>query len=241
MNHLRGWVALMSLVFVVGARSTAGGEYRDPTGFSFVYPDGWFAVAAFQEGAIRETMPPEIQAWLEKNSIDFKKVSVLLVREGHEEFLENMNVVVVPDQLSLNDRSVKDLLNQLTQKYASMGMKLGKLEGQARKIGANQTYVVEYRIVFPFDDSPLIQRQVFIPSGGKTYVVTCTGKAETFADHAPTFESILASLKVPAPISQGFNWNRVLMTGIFGGVVGGLFPLFKKFTAPRNRAPHAET
>lgn len=51
----------------------------------------------------------------------------------------------------------------------------------------------------PGETLPSRQRQVYIPGGGNTFIVTCTGEADRFDGYVPTFDSILASFKVPPP------------------------------------------
>jgi hypothetical protein len=64
--------------------------------------------------------------------------------------------------------------------------------------------------------------------------VTCTASPATFEKYRPTFESILASMRVPAPIASGINWTSVLnqatASGIAGGVVGALVAAFAMLT-----------
>jgi hypothetical protein len=224
MGFPRGRVVLAAVILLVGARTSAAGEYSDPDGFSVVYPEGWFALSKTEVGAMRENLPPGIKSWVEKSKIDFKTINLILVREGDEDepFLENMNVAVRPGQLSLDPASVKAILPKLRQEYKSLGATIEGLEGHVEKLGANEALVVSFKSRFPVLDFPLRQRQVFIPGGGKTFTLTCTGPADTFAKYAPVFETILASLKVPAPIAKGFQWSGVWGGALNGGVIGGI-------------------
>jgi thiol-disulfide isomerase/thioredoxin len=55
-HYLRGAFVLTTLVFVTCVRSTAGGEYREPSGFSFVNPEGWFAAAGREAETMRNSL-----------------------------------------------------------------------------------------------------------------------------------------------------------------------------------------
>lgn len=124
-------LAALALGICVG--STAAGEYRDPAGFSFTYPEGWVPVTSREALADTTGLPPEIKAWLDKNHVDFTKLSVALVREGDDEAREYMNVGVNPGQLAVNQSNLKDLLKLLPEKYREMGVKIENIGGRMHK------------------------------------------------------------------------------------------------------------
>jgi hypothetical protein len=72
----------------------------------------------------------------------------------------------------------------------------------------------------------LRQKQVMIPGGGKTFIVTCTASAETFDLYQPTFEGVLSNFQVPAPVTRGFDGKQgeemAFVWGVIAGVVGVL-------------------
>jgi hypothetical protein len=236
------------------ARAAAGSEYRDPTGYSFTYPEGWFIASSRREVTGGKPLPQEIQTWLDKNRADLNKVSVFLIRHGPEDFHENLHVAVLPFQAPINDRALKDLLKTLPEKFSSIGAKLENLEGRVQTTGNNESLVVEYQITLAGAASPMHQRQLYIPGGGKTYVVTCSGKADTFATYAPTFDTILASFKTPPPISKqvdsaayragyivGVVVGVLMVVVCFLGVAGiGLYFLIKSLTGAKHRQPRGD-
>jgi hypothetical protein len=232
MHDVRKFAVLALSMVLLPARWTFGGEYSDPSGFSFTYPEGWFVAKSAHDAKDSIQVPPEIKSWMEKNNVDLGKASVILVRQGDEDFLENLNVVVTNGELAVSEHGLNELLKMLPQQYASIGAQVDHLEGRVQKHGANDTLVVDFQSKLPVVDTLLRQRQVFIPGGGKSFIVTCTGPAAKFGKYVPTFETIVASFKVPAPIGQGIDWVRVLRAGvtfgILGGVIGGLVGLFKK-------------
>jgi hypothetical protein len=202
----------------------AGAEvYTDPSGFSFTYPDGWFVVPRSNMGQVKDALPPGVKAWMAKNNFDFSRISVVLVRVGEGDFLENLNVVVEKQQIPVNDNTIKEASNQ----YAKAGAKVENFQGRVQQVASRPALVMDYQVVLPGTQRPLRQRQALIPGGGKTYMVTCTALPESFEQHRPTFETILASFQAPPPVSQGFDWNQVLVGGMVGAVVGGLVGLFQ--------------
>jgi hypothetical protein len=224
--------AVLSLVIV--AIPGVAADYNDSTGFSFTYPDGWVAVTKPGKDIDEKTIPPEINNWLKKNNVDLNKLCVALIRDGKDEFLENLNVVVTDQEIPVNDASMKKLIDTLSEQYRGMGAIIDNLDGRIQKLGTNQAVVIDVQPRLPSVPFPIRQRQVFFPGGGKTYIVTCTASVHTFAEHSPTFDAVLASFKVPAPSTKGFDMNRILIMAIVGGAVGGLIALFKKLTGKKS-------
>src|SRR5438552_2304290 len=97
--------ALAGLVLMVWALPALGGEYRDPTGFSFTYPDGWVVVT----NLTKDQLPPQTRTWLSKNNVDLSRLSMVLIRDGQDEFLENMNVVVDHQEIPVNESALQKI------------------------------------------------------------------------------------------------------------------------------------
>jgi hypothetical protein len=179
-------------------------------------------------------------AWITKNSIE-----VLLVHKDDDgsDFRENVNVVVEDRELPLNDSTLNSLEATLPNQYESMGGKVEDLNGRIERVGLNQAVVMEYRITFSARPAALRQKQVLIPGGGRTYIVTCSAQADTFANHARSFDDILASIKVPPPVNQGFDWSRVWSRSMSGAMIGAVCAVIvglivvrgKKFAGTKNR------
>jgi len=226
------------LSFVCGASAVAD-EYADPSGFSFTYPEDWFPVTAdvVHEGS--SALPAEMKSWIAKNNIDLSRVKVVLIRRGHDEFLENMNVVVSTPEIPVSTRTLKKLTDHLTRQYAAMGVHVDKLQTRVQQVGKRDAFVAEYEVSMPGIPFPLRQKQVTVPGGGKTYIVTCTGRAASYDRYSPTFEAVLASFRSPPAAAWPIDWRHVfrmsLLGGIIGAVAGGLIFTFKKLSA-RNKA-----
>jgi hypothetical protein len=128
------------------------------------------------------------------------------------------------------------------EQYESMGAKVDDFHGRIERVGANQAAVLEYRVTFSGQPAALRQKQVLIPGGGNTYVVTCAARADIFPEYARTFGDIVASMKVPPPDDEGFHWNRLwpgsmspAVVGAVCAVIGGLLCLFWKLVWARKQ------
>jgi hypothetical protein len=228
MRSSRYRIALTVLSIVLCAGRAGAGEYRDPAGFSFNYPDGWTTVTSRNVEAGAPLVAPQIKAWLTTNHVDLKYFSVILIREHGGEVVANLNVVVDPRQLRADDHNAKELLRNLPENYRSVGMRAENLSVRQQKFATALALVVDLEVTMPGSPVPLEQRLAYYPGGGKTFVVTCTSVAEEFDKYGPTFDAILASFKVPAPDAMGIDWTSAVTAGAVCGAAAALVTLFKK-------------
>jgi hypothetical protein len=242
-------LALLVLSLWFGSGLAWAGTYKDPSGFSFTYPDDWIPVApaATQD---QRNLPVEAREWLAKNKVDFKNIKVVLVHKGPEG--GNLNVGVEKQQISTDNQAVKRLTEVASKQYKTMGIPVSNLQSRIQKFGSRDAVVLEYQARFPGNPSPVWQRQVFFPGGGNTYIVTCTASPEMAKDYGPVFDRILATFECPAPAPTGFNWRRIVNGALVGGiagvlvaaVTGGLVYLFRRLSKkakPRVAEGHPPT
>ncbi len=222
------------LVLVCVGNPALGGEYTDPSGFSFTYPDDWVVVTREILADARKQVGPDVKDWLAKTNMDLNRIRVAVFRKGHD---ENLNVIVNDKELPVNDRSVQELRNVLPQQFKTAGFQADNLQVGIQKIGPHEVAVSDFQVRLPVSPDLFREKQVYLPGGGKTFIITCTAKANSFQQVAPAFEQILASFRVPPPTPGGFDWKGVMITGLIGGVAGGLiggaFALYKKLAARR--------
>ena len=214
--------SLIGLIVLACGQPTFGGTFSDPSGFTLTYPEGWVALNGSILTTATQNISNELQQWAANSKLDFNKVSMVLVRDGRDEFLENVNVVIVKEEIPISDRTVHELTLTLPQHYAAIGMKVSNIQGRVQKLGSNDAVVVEFQSQIPGVSSTIRQRQVMIAGGGKTYIVTCSGKAETIEEYKPVFDQVLESFQVPARVKTGFSWAQLLQKTVIGGVAGGL-------------------
>src|SRR5262249_52203169 len=186
---------ILAALSLLAQDAAMAGEYHDPSGFSFAYPDGWFAAGKFDSLA---KLPPELARWIAKNHVDLNRVAVVLIHAEKADFLDNVNVVVVHDEMPLDDTSLKEIENGLPGQYRSMGILIENLEGHLQQVGHNKAMVVDYRSRLPGFGGTMRQRQYYVPLAGNTYIVTCTARPESFARSGLVFEKIVESFSTTA-------------------------------------------
>jgi hypothetical protein len=233
MRSSRYRFTLTVLSIVICAGSTVAGEYRDPAGFSFTFPDSWTTVTSRQAEADPKLLAPEIKAWLNRNHVDLKKLSVILLHEDAGEIAATLNVEVNQRQLRVDDSNAKELLKRLPEQYRSVGINLENIKVRQQRFASASALVVDYGMTMPGQTVPLKQRQSYFPGGGKTFIVTCTSAADEFDKYGPTFDAVLANFKVPVPAAMGIDWTSAVTAGAVCGAAAALLTLIKKLIGPK--------
>jgi len=188
----------------------AGGEYRDPSGFSFTYPEGWSALTKLTAESL---LPPEIKRWLATNKFDLNQICVMLVHHGHGDFLETVNVIISPEAIPICDESARELAGLITTQFRFAGMSFESPVAQVRQIGEKQAIVIDLLMHKPGVPVPIRERQFYLTLGGNTYLITCVGSAESFARYPSIFEHMVASFHADAsaPSRVGVGTGSVEM------------------------------
>ncbi len=172
-------------------------DYRDKSGFSFTHPKGWLAIngslkSELIDGGITDTA----KDYLKNQKFDFEKIKVLLIRNGQDDFLENVNVVVIDGKLPATQEFADQIVKMLPQQYKQMGMNVDHFKSKLQTFGSNEGVLVDQRMN-PSETVPnaLKQRQFYMASQNqdKSYIITYTATPETFKDHVKTFEQVLKS------------------------------------------------
>jgi hypothetical protein len=233
---MRGaWLVGSLLLLACGAHAAAG-EYTDPSGFSLKFPDGWVAVNSGLMEHSSDTIPEAVKAMVANGQVDLNSIAVMVIRDSKDDTFENLNVVVEKEQIPVDDNSLKELKTVVAQQYSKMGVTITNFQAKIQKVANRDAIVMD----FDSQQAGVKQKQVMLPGGGKTYIVTFTGDPATFKNYEPTFDTILANFQAPAPVAaKGFNWNKTLTMGIVGGVIGGLVGLINWFKNKSGAKPQA--
>lgn len=215
---------LLVVAFGIACRATlsVAATYSDPSGFSFAHPDSWVVVTQDNQ----EELPEQARAWIARNNLDFRQISVAVLDTEPREFQPNVNVVVTDKQALLNDRFVKELSELLPGQYKTMGVTIERLKVDLAQIGSREVVTTEQLARLPGIPFSLLQRQVYFVGGGKTYIVTCSTSAKDVDTTKPQFDALLNSFTVPAPVASGplggLKLDHIFKMGLAGGIIGGV-------------------
>ena len=214
--------ALIGLLLLAYGQPALADKYVDPSGFSFDYEEGWAPVTRTVLQDINSIIPPEMKDWAAKSNINFNAVAVALIREGQDAFLENINVIVQDQQIPVDNATAQKVAETIRQAYSGPMMKIEHMQERIETVAFRTAIVLEFDSQLPGVSHPLHQKQILIPVGGKTYILTCTAMPSTFDRYEPEFNKVLASFQAPAPITRGFNWSGLMSTSVVGGLIGGI-------------------
>ncbi|WP_339749468.1 hypothetical protein [uncultured Rubinisphaera sp.] len=197
MHRFSSSLLIFSLMLFGLVNSAFSEDYRDKSGFSFTHPAGWLPInGSLKSELIDGGMTDTAKDYLKKQSFDFEKIKVLLIRNGQDDFLENVNVVVVDGKLPATQEFADLLVKMLPQQYKQMGMDVDNFKSKIKTFGSNEGIIVNQRMN-PSETVPnaLKQRQFYMASQNqeKSYIITYTATPETFKDHVKTFEQVLES------------------------------------------------
>jgi hypothetical protein len=176
------------------ARFALAGQYTDPAGFSFTYPEGWTPLSKHSQASI----PQEVKIGLAKNHIDLSKVNVALLHPTTGDFYENLNVIVTPGSAPIDEAGCRELRSVIPQQMRLLGVTIDDVQAEVQQIGENKAIIIEFESRMPGVSFPLHQCQFYMSAGGKMFIVTCTAKAADFSQFAPTFAQIAGSFKLAA-------------------------------------------
>jgi hypothetical protein len=196
------------LALALCAASATGHEYKDPGGFSFTYSDDWFVVKSAALGIKVTDLPPETRSWMSRNKVDFSRMSVYLIRKSGGDSPDTLNVIVNHKEMPATESNLRILRTSFPEQTRAAGMPVDDLDARLQKIGKNEAIVIECKTKVPGVPFPVRNKTMFLPGGGKTYIVTCSGKADTFAEVAASFDEILASFSVPEPVVRADEGNQ---------------------------------
>ena len=226
---------LLSIICVANATYVSAGNYSDPTGYSVTYPDGWTAIPGAGSKIKTTDLPPETQKWLQNNkSFDMSKVSLVIMHKIEEDYTSNVAVTMYEaDELPVSDSAAQSVLKGAKTAASSQGISMTESKASVRTFGANKGIYTEYTMLIPSLGYKTRHHQFSLPGGGKTYIFVCSAKESKFDEESGAFQSMLASISVPAPIKavnnsayeSGRTFGRLLVPAI---VVAVLVMIFRK-------------
>lgn len=193
-------------------------EFKSEAGISFQYPDDWTALTELN----REQLNPEVQAYLQESQIDLRAIHVMVIRLNQSDFQENFNFQIIPHEVPITDSSIKNILPQVMSQHATAGIQTSEISGDLTSVAGRRGINLTWKAILPFEDRQLRQRQVLVPGGGQTFVITFTALPSTYDKYVRDFEAVLQSLQLP-PQQSGLNWDALgCIVGVIIGVPIGI-------------------
>lgn len=225
------WLLLALIAATVIPSLATAGEFRDPSGFSFLFPDDWTAVTK----ANLKSVPAEVQERFRNGSFDLSKTSVVVVAPSVSGLAANVSVAVLPACLPINDKSRQELTNTIQKRLAAIGIRIEGLRSEVYRDGVREAIVFDVDSNKPASSVPIRQRQVYFTGGENTFVVTFTSTAEQFADFRPQFYMIQTSFRVPPLSAKG--WWKMYGASLLSYILTGAIIVFLIWARRRASPP----
>jgi hypothetical protein len=206
--------------------TTQPNVYHSEKGFQITYPSGWQVATAEVRTAATEGASKLLA------NIDFSKVDVLIY-DPTTDPTRNLNVVVSPDIVPVNQSSLDDYRNGITQQLSGAGLSPEDIDVKLGKVGSYDAIIATWTA-----DAPSIgrmwQEQFIIPGGSHTFIVTCTSEAGSSPVAGPIFASAMASFKIDQEPTRSISemWETApgwVHNALIGAGIGALFGLFGSF------------
>lgn len=179
-------LAALSLAFLSPIVEALGGEFTSPKGFTITYPEGWKPATKEEYDLVAKTM-----------GVKVPDLAAFLYGPRQGDFADNINVLVLPQALTLDEKTEKGLIdsvkNGMAKKAASFSAKQVEISGKAAVSIACE---VERQ---PQGDLMRIW-QVYIPGKKQVYVFTCATLKARWDELWPTFKEMVYGARVDVAV-----------------------------------------
>jgi len=191
--------------------------FRSPSGYSLTYPSNWQLASNSQQETVRQVAKNfASQAGVAART----NYDVVLYDPYSGAFRSNVNVLVQPGTLSIDDRNaakmkstIQQVVSRVTTGSSTINVKTEKFSGHPALVGYYDVTLSGY---------PVSIMQVALPAGDKTLIITCTSLSSRFFIDKPSFDFMVDSVaaSVPAPFPGLAGVPTWLIGAVIGGVVG---------------------
>ena len=206
--------------------TTQSNVYHSEKGYQITYPSGWQVATAEVRTAAGEAATKLLA------NIDFSKIDVMIY-DPTTDPTRNLNVVVSPDVVSVNQTTLDDYRNGLTQQLSGAGLSPDGLDVKLGKVGSYDAIIATWTADAP-SMGRMWQEQFIIPGGSHTFIVTCTSEAGSSPVAGPIFASAMATFQIDQEPTRSISevWETApgwVHNALIGAGIGALFGIFGSF------------
>lgn len=219
--------AATTLVVVFASAVAQAAEFTSDKGFSLEYPDGWKIATKDERDAIQGVARAALK---NLKDVDFDKIAVLIFHPEMDEFVENVNVVVVNESLRINDKAKEEYAENLRKQFSQIGVPIQGLQTSITEVGGRKALSGRYKAKYPTLAGLVRQWQLFVPAGRRTYIVTCSALDGDYARVEPAFTRVVNSLEIEGAGGLADFWfglPRIFQFALIGGAIGGAIGLIQ--------------
>jgi hypothetical protein len=218
--------------------TTEPNVYHSEKGFRITYPADWQVATAEIRTAASEAASKLV------DNVDFSKIDVLIY-DPTTDPTRNLNVVVSPDVVPVNQSSLDDYRTGVTQQLSGAGLSPEGLDAKLGKVGSYDAIIATWTAEVP-NMGRMWQEQFLIPGAGHTFIVTCTSEAGSSPVAGPIFESAMATFQIDQEPTRSISevWETApgwVHNALIGAGIGALLGLFGSFKRSMSKPAASRT
>jgi hypothetical protein len=174
-----------SIVFLCSIAQILGDDFISPQGYKITYPRGW-----------RVASQREFDAIVNKSSDKAKDLSAVFYGPRHKDFAVNLNVIVVPETIKIDENNEKELIEKIKER-------IGKLATNCKIKTIDVNGIKSVSMAFETEkkdiDDSIRQWQVQIPGKEHMYIFTFATLKSTWSDEWTSFNEMIKSVRIDLP------------------------------------------
>lgn len=224
------WCCPVSAYYQSVEGEVKDGVYHSVEGYSIKVPTFWRVV----DRSMTDQMSSAVNDMMKGQNLPARRMDVM-IEEQTLGASSNINVVVVEQSFKVNEANLSEVVKQYRQEMMSMGLRLAKFESKVTKVNGQPCF--EFRNQVAMFGQMLAQRQYHIPTGSKTFIVTCTAPLHSRKMSGDAFDVAMSSFTIKGGFAFLGNL-RELPAWMWGAIVGGLTGMVVgvvKYLIGRNR------
>jgi hypothetical protein len=175
-------LAGLSLALLSAVAELRGGEFASPKGFTITYPEGWKVATKQENDLVAKSMGGNVPA-----------LAAFLYGPRQGDFADNINVLVLPQTLTLDDKTEKELVDGVKN---GMGKKAANFTAKRIEINGNAAVSIGCEVERKPQGDFMRIWQVHIPGKKQVYVFTCATLKPHWAEVWPTFKDMVYGARI---------------------------------------------
>lgn len=179
-------VFLLILIFTVSCANQPDSDWKKythkETGVNFIYPKTW---------RIPKQAPPGFETTLSE-----AEVVIVADIEKEEQFTPNINLVM--EKSPVLAAGAMEQVEMIEASYELFGAQMGisgytRLDLEEIEIGQFVAAALTYEMILSQTNRLLTGKQLIVPVGQNTYVLTCTASSSQWSEYELIFNEIIES------------------------------------------------
>jgi hypothetical protein len=182
------------LVGFSGTTVALGGDWKSPKGFTLSFPDTWKVATEEQMKAAAAAGAAAAQKAGGNEAAKAPPLEVILVGPVQDKFAANINVIIIPQAITLNAMTEGQIVGQAKTGLFMAGIKVGEIKTSHVEVDKRPGFSMAFEQGEGPDDAILRCWKVFVSGAKQTYLINCVAKKSQWAAVYPDFKKIIGDM-----------------------------------------------